>query len=437
MTPQGVFSPLQPSSSPGKQGTLCFVDLAGSERVKDTGSTGELCVEANNINRSLLALGKSWGPPGAAAKPHYSSNVLFCGSPSRRTLHLPAGQAPGEADAHPLQGQQAHPAAGPLAGRLGRHADGTCVEEAGQGDFGVHRAAGSLPHGGEGSPAAPPCRQVACISPSSRCLSETLSTLHYASRARRVTTRPVANRVGLRAGAGCSAPLLGPSPSHPLVLPGPPGEAAAKLGGRDPGPAAGEPLPAPAALPAHGAHEERGGAGDPPEAGGTAGLGGQVRPWGATLLPTRRAAPGGGSPSLAQPLRPPAGLCGGERAAQVRGGPAGTCRTHKKGLQELESPPVVQHSVPASEGCGCLPQGGSGGRAGRLSAGCPCPALLPPCSPGSPTSPQTLAVTSHPAEPPAAPAAAGSLSGAPTSHSVTPRSSSSPTRCPPPGTSCR
>ncbi|NXT94899.1 KIF12 protein, partial [Anhinga rufa] len=31
---------------------------------------------------------------------------------------------------------------------------------------------------------------VACVSPSSRCLSETLSTLHYASRARRVTTRP-------------------------------------------------------------------------------------------------------------------------------------------------------------------------------------------------------------------------------------------------------
>ncbi|KFP98802.1 Kinesin-like KIF12, partial [Leptosomus discolor] len=41
----------------GKQGTLCFVDLAGSERVKETGSSGELSVEANNINRSLLALG--------------------------------------------------------------------------------------------------------------------------------------------------------------------------------------------------------------------------------------------------------------------------------------------------------------------------------------------------------------------------------------------
>lgn len=81
VTPQGVFSPLQPSSGPGKQGTLCFVDLAGSERVKDTGSTGELCVEANNINRSLLALGKSWGPPAAAAGPRYGPDVYFLARP--------------------------------------------------------------------------------------------------------------------------------------------------------------------------------------------------------------------------------------------------------------------------------------------------------------------------------------------------------------------
>ena len=53
----------QPSTCPSKQGTLCFVDLAGSERVKETGSGGELSVEANNINRSLLALGKSQGTP--------------------------------------------------------------------------------------------------------------------------------------------------------------------------------------------------------------------------------------------------------------------------------------------------------------------------------------------------------------------------------------
>lgn len=39
-------------------GKLCFVDLAGSEKVAATGSRGQLMLEANSINRSLLALGK-------------------------------------------------------------------------------------------------------------------------------------------------------------------------------------------------------------------------------------------------------------------------------------------------------------------------------------------------------------------------------------------
>lgn len=75
------------------------------------------------------------------------------------------------------------------------------MEEAGQGCTKLQGGQGLAPWRGMGdplagsSPAALPCRQVACISPSSRCLSETLSTLHYASRARRVTTRPLANRV--------------------------------------------------------------------------------------------------------------------------------------------------------------------------------------------------------------------------------------------------
>lgn len=43
-------------------GKLCFVDLAGSEKVAATGSRGELMLEANSINRSLLALGESWEP---------------------------------------------------------------------------------------------------------------------------------------------------------------------------------------------------------------------------------------------------------------------------------------------------------------------------------------------------------------------------------------
>lgn len=54
------------------------MDLAGSERVKETGSSGELSVEANSINRSLLALGRSWGPAlGVPCWPHQSPVTSF------------------------------------------------------------------------------------------------------------------------------------------------------------------------------------------------------------------------------------------------------------------------------------------------------------------------------------------------------------------------
>ncbi|KAM6403026.1 kinesin-like protein KIF12 [Rhynochetos jubatus] len=121
-----------PSACPSEQGTLCFVDLAGSERVKETGSSGELAVEANNINRSLLALGHC---------------ISLLAKPRGRRTHIPYRDSK-------------------LTRLLAR----------------------SL--GGSGA-----TLMVACISPSSRCLSETLSTLRYASRARRVTARPLANRV--------------------------------------------------------------------------------------------------------------------------------------------------------------------------------------------------------------------------------------------------
>ncbi|NXN44177.1 KIF12 protein, partial [Rhinoptilus africanus] len=117
----------RPSACPSKQGTLCFVDLAGSERVKETGSSGELSVEANSINRSLLALG------------HCIS--LLAKSRGKQT-HIPYRDSK-------------------LTRLLARSLGGSGIT-----------------------------LMVACISPSSRCLSETLSTLHYASRARRVTTRP-------------------------------------------------------------------------------------------------------------------------------------------------------------------------------------------------------------------------------------------------------
>ncbi|NXV22303.1 KIF12 protein, partial [Cepphus grylle] len=117
----------QPSACPSKQGTLCFVDLAGSERVKETGSSGELSVEANSINRSLLALGHC---------------ISLLAKPQGKRTHIPYRDSK-------------------LTRLLARSLGGSGVT-----------------------------LMVACISPSSRCLSETLSTLHYASRARRVTTRP-------------------------------------------------------------------------------------------------------------------------------------------------------------------------------------------------------------------------------------------------------
>ncbi|XP_075627375.1 kinesin-like protein KIF12 isoform X2 [Balearica regulorum gibbericeps] len=121
-----------PSTCPSKQGTLCFVDLAGSERVKETGSKGELSVEANNINRSLLALGHC---------------ISLLAKPGGKRTHIPYRDSK-------------------LTRLLARSLGGSGIT-----------------------------LMVACISPSSRCLSETLSTLHYASQARRVTTRPLANRV--------------------------------------------------------------------------------------------------------------------------------------------------------------------------------------------------------------------------------------------------
>ncbi|KAM7139766.1 kinesin-like protein KIF12 [Macrochelys suwanniensis] len=121
-----------PEPSSGPQGALCFVDLAGSERVKDTGSAGERLVEASNINRSLLALG------------HCISLLV---DPRQRQSHIPYRDS-----------------------KLTR------------------LLAESL--GGAGI-----TLMVACISPSSRCLPETLRTLHFASRAKKVTTKPAAHRV--------------------------------------------------------------------------------------------------------------------------------------------------------------------------------------------------------------------------------------------------
>ncbi|XP_072488530.1 kinesin-like protein KIF12 isoform X2 [Notamacropus eugenii] len=109
-------------------GKLCFVDLAGSEKVAATRSRGELMLEASNINRSLLALG------------HCISLLL---DPRQKKHHIPYRDS-----------------------KLTR------------------LLADSL--GGSGI-----TLMVACVSPSAQSLPETLNTLRYASRAQRVTTRPM------------------------------------------------------------------------------------------------------------------------------------------------------------------------------------------------------------------------------------------------------
>ncbi|XP_039767681.1 kinesin-like protein KIF12 isoform X1 [Ornithorhynchus anatinus] len=118
------------AQSPG--GKLCFVDLAGSEKVSDTRSKGQLMLEANNINRSLLALS------------HCISLLL---DPRRRHSHIPYRDSK-------------------LTRLLADCLGGTGVT-----------------------------LMVACVSPSASCLPETLNTLRYASRAQRVHTRPLARVV--------------------------------------------------------------------------------------------------------------------------------------------------------------------------------------------------------------------------------------------------
>lgn len=143
-----TMSPVDPGNPVG--GKLCFVDLAGSEKVATTGSRGELMLEANSINRSLLALG------------HCISLLL---DPQRKQSHIPFRDS-----------------------KL------------------TKLLADSL--GGRGV-----TLMVACVSPSAQCLPETLSTLRYASRAQRVTTRPQAPKASLTPHCQkpvCSAPLAQP-----------------------------------------------------------------------------------------------------------------------------------------------------------------------------------------------------------------------------------
>eukprot|EP00057_Strongylocentrotus_purpuratus_P011081 XP_011665555.1 PREDICTED: kinesin-like protein BC2 isoform X2 [Strongylocentrotus purpuratus] len=111
-----------------KHGKLSFVDLAGSEKVKELGSSSELLSETTNINKSLLTLG----------------NCISSLSDNRkRSGHIPYRDSK-------------------LTKLLADSLGGTGIT-----------------------------LMIACISPSSYCLSESINTLRYAVRARRIKNKPV------------------------------------------------------------------------------------------------------------------------------------------------------------------------------------------------------------------------------------------------------
>ncbi|XP_059622637.1 kinesin-like protein KIF12 [Phlebotomus argentipes] len=111
-----------------KQGKLNFVDLAGSEMTKKTNSEGKTLEEANNINKSLMVLGYCIAQLSDAKKKH--GHIPYRDSKLTKLL------------------------ADSLAG------NGVAL-------------------------------MIACISPARSNLSETLSTLRYAARAKKIRTKPL------------------------------------------------------------------------------------------------------------------------------------------------------------------------------------------------------------------------------------------------------
>ncbi|KAJ3416757.1 Kinesin- protein 12 [Chytridiales sp. JEL 0842] len=122
-----------------KRGKVSFVDLAGSEKVKESKATGETLTETLNINKSLLTLGNC---------------ISSLASPSKRQSHIP-------------------------------YRDSKLTK----------LLADSL--GGSGL-----ALMIACVSPSSFNLHESLKTLRYAQRARKVRQRPVVRVDAVRGDGG-------------------------------------------------------------------------------------------------------------------------------------------------------------------------------------------------------------------------------------------
>ncbi|XP_048836803.1 kinesin-like protein KIF12 isoform X2 [Brienomyrus brachyistius] len=113
-------------------GKLCLVDLAGSERLRGPSSSEDLLEEAANINRSLLSLGKC---------------ISALVDPKKKSGHIPY-----------------------------RDSKLTKLLSDSLGGAGI-------------------TLMIACVSPATANLQETLNTLRYSSRAKRIKNRPIAKQV--------------------------------------------------------------------------------------------------------------------------------------------------------------------------------------------------------------------------------------------------
>ncbi|XP_069686523.1 kinesin-like protein KIF12 isoform X2 [Periplaneta americana] len=111
-----------------KQGKINFVDLAGSEMTKKTNSEGKTLEEANNINKSLMVLGYC---------------IASLSDPRKKAGHIPYRDS-----------KLTKLLADSLAG------NGVTL-------------------------------MIACISPARSNVSETLNTLRYAARAKKIRTKPI------------------------------------------------------------------------------------------------------------------------------------------------------------------------------------------------------------------------------------------------------
>jgi hypothetical protein len=170
-----------------------FVDLAGSERLKESKSEGVTAVETRQINKSLFALGKVIAsladrkrpPPGGPG----SGVALTGGGPDGKGVNVGAATPSGVRASRQSRGGTAASAGG---GSGGGGAGGAPADDGGPEALHIPYRDSKLTKllmdtlGGSALTI-----MVACVSPAAVFAEETLMTLLFASRARRIENAPV------------------------------------------------------------------------------------------------------------------------------------------------------------------------------------------------------------------------------------------------------